>query len=78
MKQLQKSNTGSLALTTTPAVAVVKPMLTTPEYDALQARKTALAEELYKIQVTLYDKSTPEVLVFLQLFQLLQQQVQMA
>ena len=70
MKQLQKSNTGSLALTTTPAVAVVKPMLTTPEYDALQARKMALAEELYKIQVTLYDKSTTDALALLNSLQL--------
>lgn len=45
-------------------------MLTTPEYDALQAQKTGLAEALYKIQVTLYDKSTPEVLALLNSLQM--------
>lgn len=39
-------------------------------YDQLQAQKTALAAELHKVQVALYNKNTPEVLAIVNNLQL--------
>ena len=58
MKQLQTSNTGPLAtaMTLTNSAALAKPLLTTPEYDTLQARKTTLLANLQQVQMALYEK----------------------